>query len=198
MPAPSFRLPHFSTATLLLTFLWLLFACGYAESKLTFAVALKSWQAKAGFPIAAKSWQAEVDGVQVMYHLVDLKGLPTLAYIKAALRSQRCHIYLDNWLLNSRSELMDLVLHEVGHCIDVFKLGFDHNGMSWGDCTEDEHTCRPEERYAEAWRESYLNTCGSSLNSLGFPDEDPHVCTLPDARAVPPETRVIHNTHGND
>ena len=177
MAASIIKLLRFFAGTLFPAFLWLFFTHGYADSKV-------------GFPAPIESWQAEVDGVQVRYHFIDLKGWPDMAYARVEWRAQRCHVYLDIWLLNSRSELVKLALHEVGHCVDSFNLGFDHNGMGWGDCAKNAHDCRPEERYAEAWRDSYLSACGSNLYPLGFPDEEPDICALPDARAVPGDTQV--------
>ena len=40
------------------------------------------------------------------------------------------------------------------------------------------------------------SVCGSNLYPLGFPDEKPHVCALPDAQAVPTETQVMHHVNG--
>ena len=138
----------------------------------------------AEFPAPLESWRAEVESVPVVYHLVDLTGWDGLAYARAEWRTGSCHVYLDVWLFNTRDELVDMVLHEVGHCMDLFKFGFDHNELAWGDCSVDSHDCRPEERFAEAWRGAYLSTCGSNLYPVGFPGEQEHTCELPNRLAV--------------
>ena len=130
------------------------------------------------------SWQTTVSGVPVTYHFLDLGGWPALAYTLTEWRTGSCHVYLDVWLFNSPEELVNLILHEVGHCVDIFALGFDHNGLGWGDCTENRHDCRPEEQYAEAWRKAYLSACGTNLYVLGLSNEQEHDCELPDPRAV--------------
>ncbi len=155
----------------------LLFAQGHAGSTVV-------------FPASLKSWSAEVAGVPVVYHFVDLNGWDTLAYAQTEWPAQRCHVYLDVWLFNSPSELVKLALHELGHCVDLFVLDFDHNGVGWGDCGADSHACRPEERYADAWRAAYLSACGASLYPVGFVDEAEQACALPDPRAVTISVRV--------
>ncbi|CAN5904624.1 hypothetical protein BH24DEI2_BH24DEI2_13650 [soil metagenome] len=139
---------------------------------------------KAEFPVPLESWQTEVESVGIVYHFVDLKGWDSLAYARAEWRTGLCHVYLDVWLFNTPDELVNMVLHEVGHCMDLFKFGFDHNGLAWGDCSVNSHDCRPEERFAEAWRVAYLQTCGRSLYPVGFPGEQAYVCELPDRLAV--------------
>lgn len=146
---------------------------------------------KVEFPAPLESWQTEVGSVLIVYHFTDLKGWDDLAYARAEWRTGLCHVYLDVWLFNSPDELVNLVLHEVGHCLDIFKFGFDHNNLAWGNCNVDSHDCRPEERFAEAWRVAYLTTCGSNLYPVGFPGEREQACELPSRSAVSAAAALI-------
>jgi hypothetical protein len=154
-----------------------------------------SWEASEPDALAAAprvaSWEAPVGDLHLHYHLVDLRELPTLGYAVRDYWQRRCHIYIDVWLTEvSHLKLLEVVLHEVGHCVDLLTLDFDHNGFVSEGCFFGDYYCDPAEGYAESWRYAYLAKCGANLGAVGFrfgriglADEP---CELPDARRVEP------------
>ena len=130
-------------------------------------------------------WEADVGGLQLRYHLVDLRSLPVLGYAQADFREGTCNIFIDAWLNRGLPRVhKEVVLHEVGHCVDLFELGFDHNGFYREGCMYGDYYCDPAEGYAETWRYAYLATCGTDLHSIGYRQADGSPCDLPDPRSV--------------
>ncbi len=79
-----------------------------------------------------------------------------------------------------------LVGHELGHCVDLYRLGLSHGGFTdqgkrWGV-----YWSVPGEGFAEAYGRAYLNRCGADLDSLGWMGAH-GACLPPDPRNVTPE-----------
>ena len=150
-------------------------------------------------------WEAEVAGMQLQYHLVDLRGFPALGYARLEARTQTCHIYIDTWLTRHDPRVLaDITLHEVGHCVDWLMLGLTHNAFADEGCAYGDHYCEPAEGYAEAWARAYTARCGADLFSVGYAarhvvqgqganDAAPRPpCNLPDPRTVTPDDAAAY------
>lgn len=79
-----------------------------------------------------------------------------------------------------------LVAHELGHCVDLYRLGASHGGFHdegkrWGA-----YWAVPSEGFPEAYARAYLNRCGPDLDSLGWMGAH-GTCLPPDPKAVTPE-----------
>jgi hypothetical protein len=177
----------------------LLFMAGFA---LTYGLASGSHVMPDTMPKlkAQATWQADVAGLNLRYHIVDLRGYPTLGYVQADWETRTCLIYIDAWLLETALEnQLEVVLHEVGHCIDLFVLGFDHNGFRDEGCLLGEYFCDAAEGYAESWRYAYTLSCGLDPHAVGYHhtratyyavstrgNAEPRQasCTFPDPRSV--------------
>lgn len=146
---------------------------------------------------AQDTWQADVAGMKLKYHIVDLKGYPALGYVRADWENRTCLVYIDAWLLETTLEhQMEVVLHEVGHCVDLFILSFDHNGFSNEGCLLGDYYCKAAEGYAESWRYAYTVDCGLNPRAVGYHHaHNPYYaisktasyqtsCTFPDPRHV--------------
>ena len=144
-------------------------------------------------------WEAEVEGMRLMYHLVDMRGFPALGYALLEAKTQTCHIYIDSWLTRHDPRVLAAItLHEVGHCVDWLMLGLSHNNFSAEGCAYGAHYCEPAEGYAEAWRRVYTARCGADLASVGYAGADMNLpCALPDPRAVTPAHALAYGQGEN-
>ena len=98
-----------------------------------------------------------------------------------------CFVQLDRDYFG-RSDLhqkVDLVAHELGHCLDLRKLSLSHGGFTdegkrWGSYYQ-----VPFEGFAEAYARAYIAKCGLDLDSLGWMNAK-GTCTPPDPHTVTP------------
>ncbi len=84
-----------------------------------------------------------------------------------------------------RRQRVDLVAHELGHCLDLRKLSLSHGGFTsqgkrWGSYYQ-----VPFEGFAEAYARTYVAKCGLDLDSLGWMNAHGK-CTPPDPHLVTP------------
>ena len=87
----------------------------------------------------------------------------------------------------SSHKIRTVVAHEVGHCLDRYVLGYNHNGFADEGCHYGAYWCRPNEGFANLYAHFVMDRCGS-LEPLGWPlGDDPATCdTLPHpAQATP-------------
>ena len=154
----------------------------------------KSTHAEALKALHGEVWEAEVEGMRLMYHLVDMRGFPALGYALLEAKTQTCHIYVDIWLTRHDPRVLaEIALHEVGHCVDWLMLGLSHNNFSAEGCVYGAHYCEPAEGYAEAWRRAYTARCGADLASVGYAGADVSPpCALPDPQTVTPEHTLAY------
>jgi|GEM_PF-4788085 len=99
-----------------------------------------------------------------------------------------CVVQLDQeyFARATKWQQVNLVAHEVGHCLDLRKLslshgGFTNEGLRWG-----EYYGTPSEGFAEAYARAYIQKCGLDLDSLGWMNAR-GTCTPPDPRSVTPD-----------
>ncbi|AFZ68341.1 hypothetical protein [Deinococcus peraridilitoris] len=99
-----------------------------------------------------------------------------------------CVVQLDQEFFEkaTRWQRVNLVAHELGHCLDLRKLGLSHGGFTdqgkrWGA-----YYRAPSEGFAEAYARAYIARCGLDLDSLGWMNAQGS-CTPPHPREVTPE-----------
>lgn len=130
---------------------------------------------------AIESWEAEVHGVPIRYKLVT--GLGNLGG-SAAWFGGVCTIAIDAGLLDGLQVVV--ASHEVGHCLDLALLDFDHNGWRDEGCVFGSYYCSPWEGFAEGYSEAYLATCLYARRPLGLLPDDGIDCEPPHPRDVTP------------
>lgn len=131
-------------------------------------------------------------GVRVMYTLK-----PKSEFVFCSAQAVGCSIPLggicvvqlskEYWDRGTPWQRVNLVAHEVGHCLDLRALSLSHGGFTneggrWGA-----YWSAPFEGYAEAYARSYIAKCGLDLDSLGWMNRRGS-CTPPDPREVTPDS----------
>lgn len=98
-----------------------------------------------------------------------------------------CVVQLDREYFDrgTRWQKVNLVAHELGHCLDLRKLSLSHGGFTdqgkrWGT-----YYAAPSEGFAEAYARLYIAKCGLDLDSLGWMNARGR-CTPPHPREVSP------------
>lgn len=98
-----------------------------------------------------------------------------------------CFVQIDRAYFDNGTawQKVNLVAHEVGHCLDLRRLGlssggFRDEGKRWGA-----YYANPSEGFAEAYARTYIDRCGLDLDSLGWMNRR-GTCALPDPKTVTP------------
>jgi hypothetical protein len=98
----------------------------------------------------------------------------------AAMEFGTCTVYIRRVYLES-PVFGHVLAHEIGHCLDHYELGWDHNGFTDQGSRFSKYHATPEEGYAESFAEMYTVSCGASFVPLL--NDDP---CIPKARDVKP------------
>lgn len=131
-----------------------------------------------------------VFGTRVLYILKDQREFafcsPDLVGCTIPLGSV-CVVQLDRAYFEggTKWQQVDLVAHELGHCLDFRKLSLSHGGFtSEGERWGSYYAAAPE-GFAEAYARAYIAKCGLDLDSLGWMNAH-GACTPPSPREVTP------------
>lgn len=132
-----------------------------------------------------------LNGVRVYYVLKDAKdfGVCGAGLVGCTIPlGGACVVQLDRTYFERGTlwQKVNLVSHEVGHCMDVYGTGISHGsfkdqGRRWGP-----YWSAPAEGYAEAFARLYIAKCGLDLASLGWMNQT-GPCRLPDPKQVTPQ-----------
>lgn len=125
-----------------------------------------------------------VRSVTIEYRVVDTEhwwgGLATYRPL-----GRKCVVYIQQKMFNmTHEDLVWLVAHEVGHCLDYYELDYSHGGVGSSGCRFGTYYCPETEGFAAWYAFLYIDTCGMTLAPLGIALGQTSDCEAPDPRAV--------------
>lgn len=131
---------------------------------------------------AIEQWTVEIYGMSVHYRRVNI---PMDVLGAAMAVGRNCTIVLN---INMEPQHEPFVAaHELGHCIDMVYLNWDHNGFTDEGCIVGDHYCPPWEGYAQTYAMLYNAHCGNAKKPLGLPTKTNINCELPHPRSATPD-----------